>query len=288
MPRPSERRRGHRRRLSNAPGAYRRALERQSRCASAEKAIWREFRRNGEASNRRDLEAVLLNDHPDFEFCPPRQLADSGIADPSYRGRDGYLRFMSGWFSAWGDFRSGLRRRSTWGIAALSSGSSPVAPRSGAGWRPRDGVRTGDRRDQNPRFSNRHGPSDAQDEARLAERPWSSSRVESIPGIAEPAARPASVPVPRRVVGPALCFENGHVFLTWSPWRGPVALGLGGDRLRGSPAAAWLVGAEGPLVALGVEDAGAFSAPFGRFRCEHSGGAGRDRRCEGGVDVVYV
>jgi hypothetical protein len=70
-------------------------------------ALWREFRRNAEAFNRRDLEAVLLNDHPDFEFCPPRQLADSGIADPSYRGRDGSLRFMSGWFSAWGDFRFG-------------------------------------------------------------------------------------------------------------------------------------------------------------------------------------
>ena len=34
-----------------------------------------------------------------------RELADSGIAEPSYRGHDGYLRFMSGWFGAWGAFR---------------------------------------------------------------------------------------------------------------------------------------------------------------------------------------
>jgi hypothetical protein len=42
-------------------------------------ALWRAFRMNAEAFNRQDFEAVLLGYHPDFEFRPPRELADSGI-----------------------------------------------------------------------------------------------------------------------------------------------------------------------------------------------------------------
>ena len=46
-------------------------------------ALWRAFRLSTEAFNRRDFEAVLLNDHPGFEFRSARELADSGIAEPS-------------------------------------------------------------------------------------------------------------------------------------------------------------------------------------------------------------
>jgi ketosteroid isomerase-like protein len=68
-------------------------------------ALWRTSRLGIEAFNRQDFEAVLVNYHPGFEFCPPRELADLGIVDPSYRGHAGYLRFMSSWFGAWGAFR---------------------------------------------------------------------------------------------------------------------------------------------------------------------------------------
>jgi ketosteroid isomerase-like protein len=67
--------------------------------------VWRAWRLAIEAFNRRDLEAVLINLHPEFEFRPFRQMADSGIAEPSYRGHAGYLRYMSSWFGTWGVFR---------------------------------------------------------------------------------------------------------------------------------------------------------------------------------------
>jgi len=68
-------------------------------------ALWRGARLGIEAFNRQDFEVALLYYHPEFEFRPPRELADSGIADRSYRGHAGYVSFMSGWFSAWGAFR---------------------------------------------------------------------------------------------------------------------------------------------------------------------------------------
>jgi ketosteroid isomerase-like protein len=93
-------------RIPTLPSIYRRLLSRlppSSRLRQA--ALWRAVRLGIEAFNRHDFEAVLINYHTDFEFRPPRELTDSGIADPSYRGHAGYVRFVSGWVSAWGAFR---------------------------------------------------------------------------------------------------------------------------------------------------------------------------------------
>src|SRR5215204_729243 len=56
-------------------------------------ALWRAARNGAEAFNRRDFEAVMIAHHPEREFHPPRELVDSGIADPSYRGPAGYMAF---------------------------------------------------------------------------------------------------------------------------------------------------------------------------------------------------
>src|SRR5919198_2719433 len=46
-------------------------------------ALWRAVQLGIEAFNLRDFEAMLVTWHPEFEFRPLRELADSGIADPS-------------------------------------------------------------------------------------------------------------------------------------------------------------------------------------------------------------
>lgn len=93
-------------RLPRLAATYARLLSRlppSSRLRQA--ALWRTSRLGIEALNRQDFKAALLNYHAEVEFRPPRQLAGAGIAEPSYRGHAGYMRFMSDWLSAWGTFR---------------------------------------------------------------------------------------------------------------------------------------------------------------------------------------
>jgi ketosteroid isomerase-like protein len=65
-------------------------------------ALWRGIRLAVEAFNRRDLDAVLVGYHPDFEFQPPREGVEAGFAEPSYRGRAGYLKYVSELSEVWG------------------------------------------------------------------------------------------------------------------------------------------------------------------------------------------
>jgi ketosteroid isomerase-like protein len=58
-------------------------------------ALWRAIRLAVEAFNRRDLDAVLVGYHPDFEFHPPPEFAEAGFTEPCYRGRAGYLQYVS-------------------------------------------------------------------------------------------------------------------------------------------------------------------------------------------------
>lgn len=67
--------------------------------------VARSARLGMEAFNRRDLDVVLVAYHPQAEFHPPRELSEMGILAPSYRGSDGYRRFVDDWLSAWGSFR---------------------------------------------------------------------------------------------------------------------------------------------------------------------------------------
>jgi hypothetical protein len=67
-------------------------------------AIWHAVRQGAEAFNRRDFDAVLIGRHPDAEYHPPRELVEGGGLEATYRGDDGYLRFVNEWLSAWGEF----------------------------------------------------------------------------------------------------------------------------------------------------------------------------------------
>jgi ketosteroid isomerase-like protein len=55
-----------------------------------------------EAYNRRDLEAVVIGWHPGFEYCPGREWVKAGLAEPSYRGLDGYRKYVAATAEVWG------------------------------------------------------------------------------------------------------------------------------------------------------------------------------------------
>jgi len=59
--------------------------------------VWRAMRGTMEAWNRRDLDVVLLGQHPDCEHRPPREFVEAGLWESCYRGREGYRRLMAGW-----------------------------------------------------------------------------------------------------------------------------------------------------------------------------------------------
>ena len=48
-----------------------------------------------EAYNRRDLEAVLIAAHPEFEYWPERTWVEGGLLEPTYRGLEGYRKFVA-------------------------------------------------------------------------------------------------------------------------------------------------------------------------------------------------
>jgi ketosteroid isomerase-like protein len=55
-----------------------------------------------EAYNRRDLEAVVIGWHPEFEYHPGRDWVKAGLAEPSYRGLEGYRRYVAATAEVWG------------------------------------------------------------------------------------------------------------------------------------------------------------------------------------------
>jgi ketosteroid isomerase-like protein len=59
--------------------------------------LWRSMRGTLDAWNRRDLDVVLLGQHPECEHRPPREFVEAGLWEPCYRGREGYRRLMAGW-----------------------------------------------------------------------------------------------------------------------------------------------------------------------------------------------
>jgi ketosteroid isomerase-like protein len=48
-----------------------------------------------EAYNRRDLDAVVVGCHPQFEYRPDRKLVEAGLLEPSYRGLEGYRKYVA-------------------------------------------------------------------------------------------------------------------------------------------------------------------------------------------------
>jgi hypothetical protein len=58
-------------------------------------AVWRNARLGLEAYNRRDLDAVVIACHPEFEWCPDRSWVEAGLMEPCYRGAEGYRRYVA-------------------------------------------------------------------------------------------------------------------------------------------------------------------------------------------------
>jgi ketosteroid isomerase-like protein len=57
--------------------------------------LWRFARLGVEAYNRRDLEAIGINYHPQFEYCPARNWVEAGLLEPSYAGAEGHRAYIT-------------------------------------------------------------------------------------------------------------------------------------------------------------------------------------------------
>jgi hypothetical protein len=64
--------------------------------------VCRGARLAAEALNRRDVDAILISYHPDYEFRPAHEFVDGGLMPPSYHGPRGYHQFVSDWSEVWG------------------------------------------------------------------------------------------------------------------------------------------------------------------------------------------
>jgi ketosteroid isomerase-like protein len=54
------------------------------------------------AYNRRDPEAVLALCHPEFEYHTAARWVEAGLVEPSYRGLEGYSRYLASVDEVWG------------------------------------------------------------------------------------------------------------------------------------------------------------------------------------------
>jgi ketosteroid isomerase-like protein len=59
-------------------------------------AVWRAARLGAEAYNRRDMEAMGIGYHPEFEYHPAREWIESGMLEPVYYGLEGHRRYVAG------------------------------------------------------------------------------------------------------------------------------------------------------------------------------------------------
>jgi ketosteroid isomerase-like protein len=58
-------------------------------------SLWRGVQRGLEAYNRRDLDAVVIGCHPQFEWHPDPRWVEAGLMESSYRGAEGYRRYVA-------------------------------------------------------------------------------------------------------------------------------------------------------------------------------------------------
>jgi len=56
--------------------------------------LWRAARLALEAYNRRDMDALGIGYHPEFEYHPARNWVEAGLLEPSYRGLEGHRRYV--------------------------------------------------------------------------------------------------------------------------------------------------------------------------------------------------
>jgi ketosteroid isomerase-like protein len=55
-----------------------------------------------EAYNRRDLDAVAIVYDTQLEYYPYREFVDAALAEPCYRGPEGYKRYIAATYDVWG------------------------------------------------------------------------------------------------------------------------------------------------------------------------------------------
>jgi ketosteroid isomerase-like protein len=67
-----------------------------------QKALWRGARLAAEALNRRDIDAILVFYHPDYELHPAHEFVEGGFMPACYPGPAGYHQFVSDWSDVWG------------------------------------------------------------------------------------------------------------------------------------------------------------------------------------------
>jgi ketosteroid isomerase-like protein len=65
-------------------------------------ALWRAVRLALEAYNRRDLDAVVIGWHPEFEYHAGREWVESGLVESCYRGLEGYRKYVASVDEVWG------------------------------------------------------------------------------------------------------------------------------------------------------------------------------------------
>jgi ketosteroid isomerase-like protein len=58
-------------------------------------SLWRGAQLALEAYNRRDLDAVVIGCHPEFEWRPDRNWVEAGLLEPCYRGLEGYRKYVA-------------------------------------------------------------------------------------------------------------------------------------------------------------------------------------------------
>jgi ketosteroid isomerase-like protein len=77
-----------------AAAAFRFTSRRPPASRLRQAAVWRGIRLAVEAYNRRDLDAIGIGYHPEFEYCPAREWVEGGFFEPSYRGLEGHRRYV--------------------------------------------------------------------------------------------------------------------------------------------------------------------------------------------------
>jgi ketosteroid isomerase-like protein len=65
-------------------------------------SLWRGWQLALEAYNRRDLDAVVVGLHPEFEYHPDRNWVKAGLVEPCYRGLEGYSKYVATVDEVWG------------------------------------------------------------------------------------------------------------------------------------------------------------------------------------------
>jgi len=80
-------------RLANA--VLRRIAKLPPRSRFRQSTVLRGARRAIEAYNRRDMDAMGIGYHPEFEYLPARNWVEAGMLEPSYRGLEGHKRYVA-------------------------------------------------------------------------------------------------------------------------------------------------------------------------------------------------